>query len=121
MKKFKSPFDIALILILGIVVLVAILPDSALMPSSLQMIVIGLTIAFISAFLVLFWREKPGDEREALNQATASRLAYIAGSAVLILSLIIETLDHSLSPAIPIAILAMIATKVFAQKYLDKS
>ena len=69
--------------------------------------------------LVFLWREQPDDERELQNQALASRWAYLTGSVVLILALVIQSLKHDLDPAIPVALLAMIATKVIVQRNKD--
>ena len=84
-----------------------------------QMLILAAVLGLIATFLVLFWREQPDDEREMQNQALASRSAYTVGSLVLITALIIQSIDHNLDPAIPIALLAMIATKVIVQRTKD--
>ncbi len=119
MKKYKHLLDV--ILLSGLVILsaVAIAPKTLVMPSSLQMAVLAAVIGLIAAFLTLSWREHPADEREAQNQATASRLAYVVGSIVLIVSLIIQSLTHTIDPTVPLALLAMIATKVVMQRHSD--
>lgn len=121
MKKYKQLLDV--VLLTGLVVLsaVAIAPKTLVMPSSLQMGVLAAVIGLIATFLTLLWREHPADEREAQNQATASRLAYVVGSIVLIVSLIMQSLTHTLDPAVPLALFAMIATKVVVQRQSDDS
>lgn len=119
MKKYKQLLDIVLLLGLAIIALLAIAPKTFIMPTSVQMLTLAVVLGLISTFLVLLWREQPDDEREMQNQALASRSAYIIGSLVLIGALIIQSLDHDLDPAIPIALLSMIATKVFVQRSRD--
>lgn len=119
MKKYKQLLDIILLLGLAIIALLAIAPKTFVMPSSLQMIILAIVLGLIATFLVLLWREQPEDEREMQNQALASRSAYIVGSLVLITALIMQSLKHDLDPAVPIALLAMIATKVIVQRTKD--
>jgi cobalamin synthase len=119
MKKYKPLLDIVLLASLTLVSLLAIAPKAIVMPSSLQMLILACVLGLIAAFLVLLWREQPSDEREIQNQALASRLAYVVGSVVLIGALFIQSLRHELDSAVPLALLAMIATKVIVQRTKD--
>jgi len=119
MKKYKSLLDILLLLGLGTIAFLAVAPDTVIMPSSLQMILLAVVLVLISGFLVFLWREQPSDERELQNQALASRWAYLTGSCVLILALVIQSLRHDLDPTVPIALLTMIATKIIVQSNKD--
>jgi cobalamin synthase len=119
MKKYKQLLDVILLFGLTIIALLAIAPKTFVMPTSLQMLILALVLGLIATFLVFLWREQPADEREMQNQALASRLAYIVGSLVLIAALIIQSFSHSIDPAIPIALLAMIATKIITQRSKD--
>ncbi len=119
MKKYKQLLDIILLLGLTTIALLAIAPKKFVMPSSLQMVILAVVLGLIATFLVLLWRERPDDEREMQNQAIASRTAYMVGSLVLISALIIQSLSHDLDPAVPVALLAMIATKVIVQRTKD--
>jgi cytochrome c biogenesis factor len=115
MKKYRAALDFILILSLTVVCALAIAPKSFVMPNSAQMLILTILLGFIATFLVLLWRENPGDEREAVNQASASRAAYVVGAVVLI----IQSLQHTIDPAVPLALLAMISTKVFIQRMMD--
>ena len=119
MKKFKPALDIVLLLTLATVSTLAIAPEAFVMPTSIQMLILTIALALIATFLVLLWRENPSDEREADNQAIASRSAYVVGAIVLIIALVIQSLKHEIDAAIPIALLAMIATKVIIQRAKD--
>lgn len=119
MKKYRQLLDFILLLGLAIIALLAIAPKTIVMPSSLQMLLLAIVLGLVATFLVLLWREQPNDEREMQNQALASRSAYIVGSLVLICALVVQSLNHNLDPAIPIALLAMIATKIIVQRTKD--
>ena len=119
MKRYKTVFDLVLLLSLAILLALAIAPDSFVMPSGVQMLILTVALALVAAFLLLLWREDPNDEREAINQAISSRSAYIVGAIVLIIALIIQSLKHEIDAAEPIALLAMIGTKIFIQRRKD--
>ena len=119
MKKYKAALDFILILSLTVVCALSLAPKSFVMPNSAQMLILTLLLAFIATFLVLLWRENPHDEREAVNQSSASRAAYVVGAVVLIIALIVQSLQHTIDPAVPLALLAMISTKVFIQRKMD--
>ena len=120
MKRYKQLLDVVLLFGLAVIALLAIAPKTILMPTSLQMLLLlAIVLGLVAAFLVLLWREQPDDEREMQNQALASRLAYIVGSLVLIGALIIQSFNHDLDPAVPIALFAMIATKIIVQRSKD--
>lgn len=119
MKKYKHLLDIVLLLGLAVMSLLAVAPKTFVMPTSLQMLLLACVLGLIATFMVLLWRERPEDEREIQNQATASRSAYFVGSVVLIVALLVQSFQHNLDPAIPIALLAMIATKILVQRVKD--
>ena len=120
MKKYKSLLDIFLLLSLSVIAFLAVAPHAIIMPSALQMLILAIVLVLTSGFLLFLWREQPDDERELQNQVIASRWAYIIGSIVLILALVIQSLKHHIDPAVPIALLAMIATKIIVQRSKDK-
>lgn len=119
MKRYRAALDVVLLLSLATVSALAIAPKTFVMPTSVQMLILTVALALIATFLVLLWRENPRDEREAGNQSAASRSAYVVGAIVLIIALISQSLKHQIDSAIPIALLAMIATKVFIQRQKD--
>ncbi len=120
MKKYKPLLDIILLSLLVFLCLSAILPHTIIMPSQLQMLLLVVIFGLMSAFLVLVWREQPSDEREAENQQLASRMAYLAGCIVLIVTMLVQGVSHKLDAAIPITLLIMILTKVVTQQLKNK-
>lgn len=119
MKKYKSLIELLLIATLFVVSVISVAPKTFVMPNTAQMVLMVLVIGLLCAFLVFIWRENPSDEREAQNQATASRAAYIVGAGVLIVTLLVQGLQHDLDPAIPLVLLAMISTKLAVQRFKD--
>ncbi len=111
MKKDKI---VAVLLLSGLalVAFLAIAPDALIMPSSLQMLIIGLVVVLLSFYLGFIWREQPKDERENEILSGASRAGYIAGSVVLLVALAIQSFQHHLDSAVPIALVVMVAIKM---------
>ncbi|PID32285.1 hypothetical protein CR970_01250 [Candidatus Saccharibacteria bacterium] len=111
--------DVLLVLGLGVIVGLSVAPKSLVMPSRLEMLLLAIVLVLLAMFLVFIWREAPHDEREARNQAVASRVAYLVGAGVLLVGLVVQSLQHQLDAVIPIALLAMIATKLVLQRIQD--
>jgi cobalamin synthase len=120
MKNARVLFDGLLVLLLIVLSVAALGPFGITMPNSLQMMLFFAAFGFVSAFVVLAWRERPADERETYNLLGASRLAYIAGCGVLIIALLVDAFRHSVDPAVLLALLVMIATKLGAQWFQDR-
>ena len=121
MKKYRRLFDFILLAALAGMSLLAIAPKTVVMPTSLQMFLLAIVLALTAGFLALLWREQPADEREAVNQTAASRLAYMTGVVFLIIVLVVQSFQHALDSALPVALLLMIGTKVIAQRTKDAS
>jgi len=121
MKKYKPLLDVILLVSLAGMSLLAIAPKTFVMPTGAQMLLLAVVLGLLAGFLVLLWRENPRDEREAQNQAIASRQAYIVGAAVLIVAMVYLRLRHELDPVEPITLFAMIATKIIVQRKKDNS
>ena len=121
MKKYKSVVDAVLLMGLLVMSLLATAPDTIVMPSSLQMLLLAVVMMLVAGFLVFIWREQPVDEREAQNQAMASRQAYMVGVIILIVSIAVQGFRHQSDAVEPIALFAMIATKLISQRSHDKN
>lgn len=75
-----------------------------------------LVICFI-AFAVFIWKEHAQDEREEQHRSLASRNAFLAGSAILVGGILIQSHAESLDPWLLIALAAMILTKMASRAY----
>ena len=104
---------------LGLVALLFIIfnPWGIFMPGY---VVMGLLTGPLFSFPYL-WRSSGGRtaamRRERFHQLFADRLAYLAGSGVLLLAIIGEELAHTLDPWLLAALVVMIIAKVVALMY----
>ena len=83
---------------------------------------VALAFAFLSfgIFAGMVWREKAQDEREELHAMRASRMAYLAGLAVLVVGAAYQALtdmvDGWVFSAIAVMVLVKLATRLYASK-----
>jgi len=87
------------------------------MPTMTHMLVLAAAVGVFGAFSVFVLMERAGDERENEHRHSAGRTAFLAGGAVLIIGIIVQTLAHTLDPWLVWALLAMVAAKSVARLY----
>jgi|SRR5581483_309580 len=117
MKNNIFEFVSALVLI---VLAVAVLnPTHAWMPDmTLMLLQVAVLVVFclLAAFVL---RESAHDEREALHRALAGRIAFLAGSAVLVVGIISEGMTHAVDAWLVLALIVMILSKFVTRLYSD--
>lgn len=104
------------LLILGILILF-LNPTHLLMPDSVNaMLILSLIILFL-VFTGLIWKEKPGDEREAIHIQKAGRASFLVGSAILVTGIISQAQKHNIDPWLIYTLSAMVLTKTITRIY----
>lgn len=107
---------------LGTLVLaVAVLnPFGILMPTAIAMTLLAALFVAFCLFAVFVIREKAVDERDREHRAFAGHVAFLAGSALLVLGIIAEDLTHTLDSWLVIALIGMVLGKLIARLYADR-
>jgi hypothetical protein len=107
-----------------IVIVFAVLfldPFMVLMPLPMVYALLG---AFFIAFVVyalLLWCERAADEREVAHRAFAARVAYLAGSATLVLGIIIEALWlGAVDPFLVVSLVVMTIAKFIGRSLASR-
>lgn len=107
--------------IIGILLLITILallnPMDILMPSTLQMILIGIFGTLVLTILIFIWRENPKDEREETHILLTNRISFFVVSVSLLIALIVQTINHTLDIWIPLSLGLMLLAKIFSLIY----
>ncbi len=85
-------------------------------PALLMMMVLGLVIAF-SIFASFIWRENSIDEREGLHKMMAGRIAFLAGTSVLVIGIIVQSFRHTLDFWLVLTLGTMILAKIVGLMY----
>ncbi len=96
----------------AVALLLLVDPWGMLMPPAVVM-ALGVAVAvLVIGFAMFWWREQPRDERESLYALRAGRVSYLAGGAVLLAGVVYQAFMHHIDPWLPLALGAMILTKL---------
>ena len=109
--------ELILSLFLIILLIFFVNPFNLLMPPPYLTMLVLLLLLVFSVFAITVWREKPRDERERLHRMLSARIAYLAGTGFLVLSIIVQTLNHKLDPYLVYTLGIMILAKIIGQIY----
>lgn len=99
---------------LGLLALLFVIfnPWNVFMPGyAVMALLIGAVMLYIF-FATFLWRESRGDEREQFHRLFADRIAYFAGSALLLIGIIAGELQHALDPWLIYALSLMVIAKI---------
>lgn len=93
MKSFGGELAISI----GLLALLFVIfnPWNIFMPGYVVMAILVAAIVLYVAFATFLWRENHGDEREAYHRLFADRIAYLVGSAILLVGIVIAELGHT--------------------------
>ena len=106
----------------GILVLVLLLvanPFHFWMPTMMVVIILIVILITFGIYASFILSEKVIDEREDAHRALAGRVAYLSGSAVLIIATFIQEYFGHLDIWVVIALVVMILAKICTRMYTD--
>lgn len=111
------------IITMSLVVLAILLlnPLHFWMPDMMVMCMLAIAIALFSMFASFIFREKPVDERDTAHRALAGRNAFLAGSSILMIGIVIQGYSHSVDPWLVITLIVMILSKISTRIWSDKN
>lgn len=92
-------------------------PFDWFMFSQIEMIVLAIFAGLFAIFIALFWNEKPTDERDSLHMMFAGRIAFLVGTSVATVGIVIQSIQHDLDPWLPVVLLSMVVSKYAARVY----
>lgn len=96
-------------------------PFHFFMPSMMVMSMLAVTLVVFGVFASFILREQTVDERDDAHKALAGRNAFLAGSSVLMLGIVIQGYTHSVDPWLVIALIIMILIKITTRMWSDKN
>ena len=118
-KDIISIKEFLVISILAVVFFVLLNPFGWWMPSMMLAGLLIIALVVFGLFAVFAVKEKVRDEREAHHRVVAGRAAFIAGTSILALGMIMQSLQHKVDPWLFIAFMIMIIVKFVARTYTD--
>ncbi len=87
-------------------------PLRLLMPNRVQMSILALLVAAAGLYAGILFRQKARDEREALHLHRASRFAYIAGVALLVVAISAQSFRGGVDPWLYYILGGMVVVKL---------
>jgi hypothetical protein len=91
------------------------------MPDMMVICMLAITLGLFGIFASFILREKSVDEREDQHRTLAGRNAFLAGSGVLTLGIVIQGYTHTIDPWLVIALIVMIIVKIGTRVWSDKN
>jgi hypothetical protein len=91
------------------------------MPDMMVMCMLAIALGLFGIFASFILREKSVDEREDQHRTLAGRNAFLAGSGVLTLGIVIQGYAHAVDPWLVIALIVMIIVKIGTRMWSDKN
>lgn len=110
---------IASVILVGLVVL-ALNPFHFWMPIPLHMLMLGATIAAFGVVAGFIMRESAGDERDVAHRMRAGRVAFLAGTAILVVGIVFQSFMYEVDPWLVGALAGMVIAKMLARVYEDR-
>ena len=91
------------------------------MPDIMVLYMLAIALALFGIFASFILREKSVDEREYQHKSLAGRNAFLAGSGILVLGIVVEGYTHTVDPWLVIALVMMILVKIATRIWSDKN
>ena len=85
------------------------------MPSMAHTTLLACAVIAFGIIILFFLRERVQDERDEAHRSVAGRAAFLAGSAVLIVGIIVQNGSHQIDTWLVGALIAMVLAKVTAR------
>ncbi len=84
------------------------------MSGTTQTMLITLFTIAVLAYGAFVFNERPADEREYELSLITSKYAYLVGAGIITVGIVVQTIDHSLGPWLPITLAGMVIAKSMA-------
>lgn len=91
------------------------------MPDMIVMCMLAVVLALFGLFASFILREKSADERDEQHKSLAGRNAFLAGSGILTLGIVVQGYTHTVDPWLVITLIVMIAVKLITRHWSDRN
>lgn len=113
MKKSTSNSKSTILAIILIALTFALTdPIDLLMPTPIQMTLLGITVIIYLFFAAFIFKESPADEREVYVLNSSSRHAFLVGTSLAMVGITIQIFNHSLDHWLVWVLSGMLITKI---------
>lgn len=91
------------------------------MPDMMVMSMLAGALVLFGIFASFILREKTIDERDDQHRTLAGRNAFLAGSGILILGIVMQGYTHTVDSWLVIALIGMVVVKIITRVWSDKN
>ena len=109
--------EIVVSVVLIVLLVLFLNPFDFWMPPMLLMTMVLSLVVLFSLFVSFIWRENSKDEREGLHKMMADRIAFLAGTLVLVIAIIVKSLRHEPCAWLVATLVIMILAKIIGLLY----
>ena len=119
----KNKITKEIIIPLTLVVLAVLLlnPFNFWMPDMMVMGMLVVLLVLFGIFASFILKETIFDERDDVNRSLAGRNAFLAGSAILMLGIVIQGYSHKVDSWLVVALIVMIIVKITTRLWSDRN
>ena len=117
--KNNLKIEIGISSVLVILTVLLLNPFHFWMPNMMHMLILGITLVVLALFAIFILREKVQDEREAVHRMLSGRVAFLAGSALLTIAIVVQSLQDAVDVWLVIVLVAMVLSKLITRIYSD--
>lgn len=112
------------IIVTTALIVIAILllnPFNFWMPDMIVICMLAITLALFGVFASFILREGSADEREDQHKSLAGRNAFLAGSGILTLGIVVQGYTHTVDPWLVFTLISMVLVKLITRSWSDKN
>ncbi len=91
------------------------------MPDMMVMGMLAFALALFGLFASFILRERAVDEREEQHKSLAGRNAFLVGSGIIMLGIVIQGYTHTVDPWLVVALIAMVIAKIVTRHWSDRN
>ncbi len=115
----KTTIQSIIAAVLILLLLIVWNPFHTWMPDMMVMTILICILIIFIVFVSIVLSEAPGDEREGLHRNHAGRVAFLAGSTVLVIGIIRQTFTHHVDLWLITTLVVMLVAKISTRVYND--
>ena len=117
----KNNLKIEMTISLTLVILAILLlnPFHFWMPNMVHMMMLAFTLVTIALFAIFILREKVQDERDTVHRMLSGRVAFLMGSILLTIGIVIQSLQDTMDVWLVVVLVAMVLSKLLTRMYSD--
>ena len=91
------------------------------MPDMMVMFMLATALVLFAIFASFILREKSVDERDDQHKSLAGRNAFLVGSGILMLGIVVQGYTHTVDAWLVLALIGMVITKIVTRYWSDKN